>query len=43
MEEIERLSGKKNDLVYYFKSKSAQKYFIRFIGPLILYNNKMVI
>ena len=40
MEEIQRLSEKKiNDLVYYFKGKSAQRHFIWFKGPLILYNN----
>ena len=40
IQEVKRLSEKRiNNLVYYFKGKSAQKYFICFNDPLILYVN----
>ena len=28
-----------NNLTYYYTSKSALKYFVRFKGPLIIYND----
>ena len=28
-----------NNLIYYYPSKSAQKYFVEFKGPLVIYND----
>ena len=28
-----------NNSIYYYASKSAQKYFVRFKGPLVIYND----